>query len=110
MVEDTGPGPVADYLPHVVAVPVPAGTADTLLVSGGCFFNGYSFLGNGVAAVIELYDGQDATGTLLAVVSLASGATDHMGPASKAVFCRNGLFMHRVSGNSKGAAYVQLFP
>lgn len=57
-------------------------------------------------ATFDIYDGLDATGTLLASISLTSGQStrDYLGPWG--IMLRTGLFVDVLTGAIKGAMWI----
>jgi hypothetical protein len=60
------------------------------------------------AAVVELYDGLNTTGVLLASVEIAQATSKEPTIQPKGLRFYNGLYVNVVSGTAKGAAVVVL--
>jgi len=59
-----------------------------------------------VQAVLELWDGNNAAGVLLACISIAPGGSATQSLLAGKLPFRSGLFINVVSGSAKGAVYV----
>lgn len=82
-------------------------TGNTLLYNGPLLFRGGNVCNkNAASADYELYDGQDANGTPLAFLHLASGGNYNQWIGAPGVMCDIGLFLSFGGGPLKGAFYV----
>lgn len=109
--------PVEDVSPEtpggrrrVVALSFPATTSTRVvagMVDGLC---GWSFLETtgSAAATVEVYDGQDATGELLTVISLSSGQSTRDWVDRQGLEVRIGMFLRVTAGSVRGALWVRL--
>lgn len=96
-----GPGPAQP-------VPVPTTTTSQLVTGRGAIVYGWSLLETtgAAAASVEVYSGQDDTGTLLAVSHLASGDSDTQWMGDAGVFAAGGVYLKVTSGSVKGSVWV----
>jgi hypothetical protein len=60
------------------------------------------------AATVELYDGQDATAQLLAVVNLPAGGAAPSGMSHEGIEVRQGMFILCVAGSVRGVVWARL--
>lgn len=100
-------GAAKDFQPATV-VGVASGTADVQAVNAACTLMGWSF-GESAAtastAEIILRDGTDATGTIVAVISLNPDETvREVGPAA-GIRIVTGVYVDRVSGTTVGSVW-----
>lgn len=98
----TGPQPL-------LALPVPVTTTPGRSIDAGDFYlAGWSFReSTGTAsAQFDLIDGNDATGVLLASISLAAGESTRDTIGGHLLTIRTGLFLAVVSGSVIGAVWT----
>ena len=105
------PATVGDALvqlgPAQLALATGATGSDSKVAQGRYGWCGYScFASGGAACEFKVYDGNDATGTLLAHLQVASGASAMTHFGSPGILCRNGLFVHVVSGTPDLVLYA----
>lgn len=84
----------------------PGGTAG-LATSLPGFLVGYSVreTSGTAAAVVELHDGTDSSGQVVATIGLAAGASKEVMGGPPGVLCRAGLYATVVTGAAKGVAW-----
>lgn len=94
-------------LPAARPYPFAAGTVDHVLGTGLIIVTGWSIeeTTGSAAAAFELYDGRDATGTLVACGKLAQATSDTHTVGANGLACHVGVFLHRVSGTLKGTVW-----
>lgn len=89
-------------------VPVPATTASRLIYGRGAVVMGWSFVESTGAATarVNLYNGHDATGTLVVPISLlaAESTRDYLSPAG--VYFDSGVWLEVVTGSITGSVWV----
>lgn len=66
----------------------------------------YTFPGTTMGSVVELYDGEDANGTLMAVVPIPAGGAVHEPLGDTGPIFRIGVFLRVVSGSVRGALWI----
>ncbi len=80
-------------------------SAGKFLISGRWILRQVSFVNNTAAAVVlSCYDGQDATGQMVGVVSAAAGLTGEMSFGPRGVLLEMGLFISPSAGPVSGSA------
>lgn len=92
-----------------LAIPITAQGGTIKLEFGGLIFLGYAFREtNTQAGTIDFYDGQDATGSLIASDTIASLGQRSQATPGRGVLCKNGLTIV-VGGTAKlqGAIWAQ---
>lgn len=90
-----------------VAVPVLTATGAPVF-SGDCILTGWSFVettGTGTA-VVEIYDGNSAVGTLVACINLQASESTRDLMSKWGLEMRVGTFVNVVSGTVKGSLWV----
>ena len=94
----------------VRAIPVIAGAGSRVLTARRSVFTGWSLLeSTGTAgASVELYNGQDATGTKVATIALSAGSADHEALGAGGVYCDAGLYLRVVSGSVTGSIWARV--
>lgn len=97
------------YADAASSISVPS-TGSQVPYGGNGLVMGWSLLETtgAAAAVVELYDGQDAGGQLVAAISLSPGQStrDWLGPSG--IETDIGLFVRVVSGTVRGAVWVRM--
>lgn len=83
-------------------------TTDTLLIGGAGIITGWSWVEptNAAGAAFDLYDGQNATGTLLASITLLQNESTRDLIAGAGLEFRQGLYLDILSGSVKGAVWI----
>lgn len=101
----------ADHMTEgqVLPVPVVAQANSKQLWGKECHLMGWSFVEStgAAAATVWLYDGQDATGSVVAVIPLAAGASSSLSTGLLGIACRGGLYMAVKAGSVTGATWVR---
>lgn len=94
---------------RVRAVPVNAGGGSGVLLGMGGVLLGWSVREStgAAAAGFDLYDGHDATGSLLGTCALAAGAESQRTLFSEGVDVTAGLYLSVTSGAVHGVVYVR---
>lgn len=90
-------------------LPVSLPTGQSGAVTGGpIWLAGWSLrnTSSSAAAQIDLYDGADATGQLVATITLAASESTRDYLPSPGVTCRRGVYADAVSGSVAGAVWV----
>lgn len=95
------------------AQPLPgAGISVALPAIGGAGANNsinvFGYTEAGVAADVELVDGQSAGGELLAAIAMAAGGSDTRTLGSDGIPFRQGLFLSMLAGSVRGAIWVRV--
>lgn len=107
----TTPPPVEVELeldsPPVLPVSIPTGQSGAV-TGGPTALCGWSLRNTSAAAAaqIDLYDGADATGQLVATITLAASESTRDYLPSPGVTCRRGVYADAVSGSVAGAVWV----
>jgi len=100
-------GVAKDFQPATVVASA-SGSGDVALVGSACTLLGWSFAesaGSPNTAKAYLRDGTDATGTIVATITLnPSESIRETGPAS-GIKCATGLYLDRVSGSCEVSAW-----
>lgn len=92
---------------RVQTLPILARTTDLNAIGRGTLLLGFSFIeSTGVAsAEVDILDGNDANGALVAAVSLQAGQSTRDTFGTHGVYCQSGPFLHVVSGSIRGALW-----
>jgi hypothetical protein len=95
------------YAGHDYTQPYPA-SATGQVTGGEAMIVGWSFreTTGTVAATIEIFDGGDAGGQLVASISLAPGQSVRDLTGVIPVLVRSGLFLNLVSGTIRGSMWI----
>jgi hypothetical protein len=99
---------VAKDLQPATVVAVASDTADVQAVNAACTLLGWSFGESaGTAAVAELIlrDGTDATGTIVAVISLNPDETIRECAPNPGIKIATGVYVDRVGGTTQGSIW-----
>jgi hypothetical protein len=81
--------------------------ADQLVVTGGAMYRGFSIRETaGAAAVVRIYDGASASGTLLDTVSLVASESARELYGSCGIWATAGIFVDVVSGSVEGSIRI----
>lgn len=93
--------------PPVLPVSIPAGQSGAV-TGGPTTLCGWSLRNTSAAAVaqIDLYDGADATGQLVATITLAANESTRDYLPQPGVTCRRGVYVNIVAGAVAGAVWV----
>lgn len=91
----------------VVAVGVPASGAG-VVAGGGTLLSGWSFreTTGAAAARVDIFDGLDAGGQLVATITLAANESTRDSLSVPGIWCRRGVFVNVVAGAVAGAVWV----
>ena len=91
----------------VLPVSIPLGQSG-VVVNGAALLYGWSLRETTGAATaqLDIIDGGDATGQLVATVVVPSGGSVADYLAGIGVLCRRGVFVHAVAGSVVGAVWV----
>lgn len=104
-------GPPADCLDAIswpaVAIPLSALSAGKLLFSGRALLKGWSLTNNNAGAqTLQLVDGQDSTGAVVAHLPLAAGANSTTPGPDSGILLTQGLFIVVPGGPINGSVWV----
>lgn len=87
--------------------PIKAQSASTLALSGRCIVTGLSFLNLATTAgMVDLYDGQDANGTLAWRTPAAASAITVSPIPPNGIFCEIGAFLNLTTVTITGAILI----
>lgn len=94
----------------VESLALTSGTGDSASVSGASRLYGFSLTedaGTPAPALVDIYDGSDATGEFLMSVALLASESirDWFGPMG--IRLDRGLFIDRVAGNTRGSIFFR---
>lgn len=97
-----------EYVP-IQAITVPVTSTSSLALTGDVLLCGYSLTeSTGAApAAFSLFDGQDATGQLLATVNLSAGQSVVDALPFPGLYCTRGVFVSVVLGSVSGVVWVR---
>lgn len=83
-----------------------AASTDEAITTGRSSFRGFSLRETAAApAVVRIYDGASATGTLLASIGLIAGESKHI-VHNEGIEARLGIFVDVVSGAIEGSIFT----
>lgn len=103
------PPPTQDEIwPAWRPVPINAPAAGLVLVGGDCLLGGWVIVEStgAAAASVNLRDGADAGGIMIAPIRLNAGQTSDGQVPYPGVLCKGGLFLDVVAGLVLGAVWV----
>lgn len=87
--------------------PVVALSANKLMFGGRCLLKGWHLLnGNAGSVTLSIYDGQDANGTLVATIVLATNAVWNPPLPDSGVTCNIGVFLAVSAGPINGSVFI----
>lgn len=91
----------------VLPVSIPLGQSG-VVVNGAALLYGWSLReSTGAAgAQLDIIDGGDATGQLVATITLTAGESTSDYLAGIGILCRRGVYVHAVSGSVAGAVWI----
>lgn len=91
----------------VRAVSIPTGASGAVL-GGPALLFGWSLREStgAAAAQLDIYDGADGTGQLLATITLTAGQSTRDYPGLPGLYCARGLFVNAVAGSVAGAVWA----
>lgn len=95
--------PLGEFDEYVTAIPAP-NLASGLLIAGRLLWYG-AMLSNNSTTLGFVYDGQDATGTLLGTFQWSSTGQVNLWFGPNGILVRSGLFVHMSTGNPAGAFF-----
>lgn len=95
--------------PYPITVPPLAGPGGQRVLQGAGRFCGWSLIETtgAATAVIELYDGMDTTGQLLAVADIVGSSPTQPQLDHEGVELRIGLFLNVISGTVRGVVWCR---
>lgn len=88
---------------------VPSGGANHLIIGTRAILYGYSLkeTTGSSAAEVEVLTGNDDTGTIIAVIELASGVSDTQWFGDMGVLADSGIFLKMVNGSVTGSIWAR---
>lgn len=87
--------------------PVSALSANKLMFGGRCLFKGLHLLnGNAGSVTLSVYDGQDANGTLVATIVLATNTVWNPPIPDSGIICNIGVFLAVSAGPINGSVFI----
>lgn len=93
----------------IVPVPFAPATATGLVTGLACWLVGWSFRETaGVAAAVDLFEGSDATGPLLAAIGLQGNAPNVSSWGPQGIPARSGIFLRLTTGAARGVVYIRV--
>lgn len=97
-------------LPPASAIPIAATTTDVLLCGNALLLRGWSLCETTGAGTAEVYlrDGTNATGLIVAHVTLKSSESTRDYPSFAGIGIRGGLYLDVVAGTVDGAVWVNV--
>lgn len=93
----------------VVGIPFNIAHTTSKLVDGACLLCGVFGHETGAAVGgVDVYDGRDTTGELIASQNVASGGSVNIGPHIPGVLCKRGVTLDVQTSTIKGGIWVQM--
>jgi hypothetical protein len=98
-----------NYQRHASPITVPA-TGSQVALGGPSLLMGWALLETSgtVAATLEIYDGEDVTGQLIAPIALAPGQSTRDWMAPDGLETDIGLFVRVIAGTIRGVLWTRL--
>lgn len=95
-------------LPAARPIPITTTTASKQVATGLWVIVGWSFeeTTNVAGASFALYDGQDATGTLVAPITLLTNESVRDLVGAEGLACSRGIYLSMVSGSIQGSVWA----
>lgn len=93
----------------IVGIPFNIAHVTKLVVEGPCILVAIFAHETGAAAgALDVYDGRDTTGQLVASQNVASGGSVAIGPHQPGLLCRRGITLDVTTSTIKGGVWVQV--
>ena len=93
----------------IVGIPFNIAHVTTKVVEGPCILVAVFAHETGAAAGgVDVYDGRDTTGQLVASQNVPSGGSVAIGPHQPGLLCRRGLTLDVATSTIKGGVWVQV--
>lgn len=116
----TAPGAILPYLADdqkvwdelrlrpAKGIPINSITTGTKLIEGLCILLGWQVVCGGTATTVDVYDGRDTTGPLIASLSLPANGNLNAAIGGEGMLLERGLYLNVTAGTLKGAAVVRI--